>query len=234
MPTGPGGSDAQGIWQFGEDDADALSSDLLNRLAESVSTELAVDRGRLTAAEGEIDALQLLVDRIIPTAATNGSVSATGVVTSTAQSNVRVRTAFPSGFTVFDIYYDLTTSAASSINARLAVDATDAATAYDNQRSTQINASAAAVQSGNQPDLQLSPIAVAGRHVGRIRLTNPNVAAATFWEASTFTSANPMTASSGRSQNSGLHRTGTAYNSFNLIPASGNITVNRLTIKGVS
>ena len=37
MPTGPGGLDSNGIWQFGEDDSEALASDLLNHGMGSVS-----------------------------------------------------------------------------------------------------------------------------------------------------------------------------------------------------
>ena len=38
MPIGPGGLDSNGIWQFGEDDSEALASDLLNLGMASVST----------------------------------------------------------------------------------------------------------------------------------------------------------------------------------------------------
>ena len=37
MPTGPGGLDSNGIWQFGEDNSEALASDLLNLGMGSVS-----------------------------------------------------------------------------------------------------------------------------------------------------------------------------------------------------
>lgn len=37
MPTGPGGLDPNGIWLYGEDDTEALASDLLNLGMESVS-----------------------------------------------------------------------------------------------------------------------------------------------------------------------------------------------------
>jgi hypothetical protein len=41
MPLGPGGLDANGIWLYGEDDSEALASDLLNLGMESVSDALA-------------------------------------------------------------------------------------------------------------------------------------------------------------------------------------------------
>ncbi len=40
MPIGPGGLDPNGIWQYGEDDSEALASDLLNLGMSSVSTAL--------------------------------------------------------------------------------------------------------------------------------------------------------------------------------------------------
>lgn len=54
MPTGPGSEDAQGQWQYGEDDAEALASDLLNYGQSRVSTGFAADRARLTALEAAI------------------------------------------------------------------------------------------------------------------------------------------------------------------------------------
>jgi hypothetical protein len=41
MPLGPGGLDANGVWQYGEDDSEALASDLLNLGMESVSDVIA-------------------------------------------------------------------------------------------------------------------------------------------------------------------------------------------------
>lgn len=52
MPTGPGSFDANGIWLYGEDDTESLASDLLNIGQDSVSDQLTIDRGRLTALEG--------------------------------------------------------------------------------------------------------------------------------------------------------------------------------------
>jgi len=47
MPTGPGGLDSNGIWQFGEDDSEALASDLLNLGMGSVSTAISTLGGVL-------------------------------------------------------------------------------------------------------------------------------------------------------------------------------------------
>ena len=56
MPTGPGGLDSNGIWQFGEDDSEALASDLLNLGMASISTEV----GLLDAAVAAIVTGQIL------------------------------------------------------------------------------------------------------------------------------------------------------------------------------
>jgi len=173
--------------------------------------------------------------QIVPTAATNGAVSGAGVVTSGAVALVRVRTAFPSTFRVFQIDYDVTTSAAAGLNARFAVDATDATTAYDNQSFTAVNATAAAVQSLNAAEVQVSSGigAINARHVGQIMVTTPNTTDATMWNIAGVASTNPMTTATGLYNVSGLHRTLTAYNSFTIFAGSGNVTVNRLTVKGL-
>lgn len=173
--------------------------------------------------------------RIIPTAATNGSVSAAGVVTSTAQTLVRVRTAFPSTFTVFRIIFDVTMSAATAPLIRLAVDGTDASTNYDYEQLRAFSTTVDAAQSLAQTSGALSPLGVAAmRHFGELLITDPNAAARTLYTASTVATVDPMTTGSGKLAVAGQHRTATAYNSINFFGASGNITVNRLTVEGIS
>lgn len=58
-----GANDAQGIWQYGEDDSNATFSALMNRLGTSTSTQFGVDRGRLTTLE--------LPGRVVNTVQTN-------------------------------------------------------------------------------------------------------------------------------------------------------------------
>jgi len=65
MPTGPGGLDANGVWQYGEDDTEALASDLLNLGMASVSTEV----GLLDAAVAAIVTGQIL--QVVSTAKTD-------------------------------------------------------------------------------------------------------------------------------------------------------------------
>lgn len=49
MPTGPGALDTEGIYQYGEDDERPLGSDLLNLLANSVSTQFTLTRDEIQA-----------------------------------------------------------------------------------------------------------------------------------------------------------------------------------------
>lgn len=172
---------------------------------------------------------------VVPSAATNGSVTANGVVTSTAQTLVRIRDAFPSGYRVFRVTYDVTMSV-STLVFKLASGATDASTAYDYQRTTEISTTVATVQDLNQSFGSLSAIPVAGaRHVGEFLLTDPNFAGPTYYNGyATVAPPAAMTASTGATRVAGLHRTATAYDSLTMLPASGNITVNRLTVTGVS
>lgn len=175
-------------------------------------------------------------NRIIPSAATNGSVNDLGVVTSTAQSLVRVRDAFPSGFVVFKLTFDVTMSGVSDVMFRLAVDATDAATAYDAQILRGINATtASARQLLNQNQGSLTDYTSASRHVGEAVFFGPNVADRTLVRVQSMGTDNPMTStSSGVSEIGGQHRTATIYNSLTLLGTTGNVTVNRLSIEGVS
>lgn len=199
------------------------------------SQAFAVDTGiryRFTSTAGAYAAMPGL---ILPSAATNGTVT-DGVVTSTAQSLVRVRDAFPSGFSVHKVTFDITASAASGISLKFAVDATDAATAYDSQRTTSLNATVAASQTLNGTSGEVSAVGVAtARHFGEILITDANVAGPTYWNArATVAPPGAMTTATGMSLSAGLHRTATAYNSLTIAPGSGNVTIHRLTVEGVS
>lgn len=56
MATGAPGTN--GVWQYGEDDSEATFSALLNKVASTTNTQIGVDRGRLTTAEGKITSLE--------------------------------------------------------------------------------------------------------------------------------------------------------------------------------
>ena len=56
MATGSPGTN--GVWQYGEDDSEATFSALLNKAASTTDTQFGVDRGRLTALEADVTALE--------------------------------------------------------------------------------------------------------------------------------------------------------------------------------
>lgn len=177
--------------------------------------------------------------RIVPSAVTNGSFNAdTGVMTSSAQTEVRARDVFLTGFSMFRVAYDVTMSAAAGPGLRLASGwpASDSITEYDSERITSINATGAEVQTLNGNKFELSAISVAGaRHVGQFTLINPNVGGQTFISGtSTVVSPTAMTTSTGGARIEGFHRTAASYDSLTLLAPSGTITVNRWTIEGVS
>lgn len=173
--------------------------------------------------------------KILPSAATNGSVDADGLVTSGAQSLVRIRDAF-TGFTVIRCQYNVTMSAAAGLAVRVASGATDATTGYDSERTTSISSSGAEVQNLNGDKYEVSSIGVAGAtHVGEFLLFNPSIADVTWISGnSAVAPVAGMTTSTGRAGIGGMHRTATAYDSLTFLAPSGTITLNKVSLEGVA
>ena len=67
-----GALDAQGVYQYGEDDIASLVSDLLNKLAASTSTQFAADRVRIAAAETKLAYKRSYVQNITAGPVNNG------------------------------------------------------------------------------------------------------------------------------------------------------------------
>ena len=58
MSAGPGYTDAEGVYFFGEADEEALFSDLLNLLSTAVSAQLVLVRAGADTADGRLDDLE--------------------------------------------------------------------------------------------------------------------------------------------------------------------------------
>lgn len=102
MGAGPGFDDAQGVYQYGEDDLETLMSDLLNLGQQSVSDALVLDRARLATLEEY----------------TGPWAEAAGVISSAANSTGNTTVIFPVGrFTVPPIV----TLAAGTVSVNLAL-----------------------------------------------------------------------------------------------------------------
>ena len=89
MATGAPGTN--GVWQYGEDDSEATFSALLNKVAGTTDTQIGLDRGRLTTAEGKITSLE----GTRPGTAGKPLYTSAGISTTSASAQVTVT--FPSG-----------------------------------------------------------------------------------------------------------------------------------------
>ena len=155
-----------------------------------------------------------------------GSVGTYGKVIFSTATAVSINGCFTSTYDNYEIIFDLTTSAAAGLNLTLRLSGTDAITAYDSQRFTAINATAAAAQSLNAANwIGSGGSGIAGAtQSGSIKLFSPAVAVATRARIDNNITANPMTTSSTLYIGALLHRTIAAYDGITFTPASGTIT----------
>lgn len=159
---------------------------------------------------------------VTPTSATNGTIGTYGAVNFSGVSSVSLNGCFTSEFDWYVVKYSLTTSGAGALQGFLRLSGTDAATGYDTQRTTAINATVATVQSLNQTNWIITSIGIAsGIHSGSIELFSPAQAAATSGNSIDLTTPNPMTTSAGQFYGGLLHRTATAYDGFTLAVGTG-------------
>lgn len=129
-----GAYDANGIWNYGEDDNIALFSDTLNLLAESTSDGFTSDRSRISTLES--GSLSGLIP-IAPTSATfvggTGAVSSLGVVSFTTCTSFFINGVFDANYANYKIVMSVT---AGSANAGMAgqytVAGVQTATGYTN------------------------------------------------------------------------------------------------------
>jgi hypothetical protein len=231
MPIGVGGLDAEGVWQYGEDDTETLASDLLGLGFGSVSTQFGIDRARLDDIEEDLYAIPSRVMR--PSAVTGGTIAANGSFNSSSVSVVRPKGVFLAGLPRYHVKFDITTASNTTVNVMLSVNDTDTNTGYDQQRGTDINITAGAAQSLNLAVLMLNGGVNSTRHVGDLYFdTNPAAAAATYFRVETTIAPNPMTTAHGRYVGAGLQRATTAFDGFSFTAGSGNLTVNYCSVVG--
>lgn len=128
-----GANDAQGIWQYGEDDSNATFSALLNRLGTSTSTQFGADRTRLSALETvNASTNKSGLVPVIPTSvnvnAGSGSFnSTTGKITfGSGSSTVSLNGVFTSAYTNYVIVVNIWASGANNaINTRFRLSGSD-------------------------------------------------------------------------------------------------------------
>ena len=167
------------------------------------------------------------VSRVVPssTPGTGNAFNATtGLVTATASSGVQIRGVFSSTYTNYRMVYRLTTSASAGFNMTLTTGATEAVTAYDNQRFTSVSTASSSVLALNTTAMQPDVISNIGIHSGVIEFFSPAEAVATTAISDYFSMTNPGTTAAGGGKSFMQHRTTTAYDGIKFTPYSGTVT----------
>lgn len=183
--------------------------------------------GKVTAAIENADRAEInKTERLVtPTSVSTGSIDTYGAVTFSGASAISVNGCFTSAFEWYRVEFDVTTSGAATLSGALRLSGTDAATAYDNQRISGVDASPTTAQTLNQTAFRVTVTGITGEHSGTIKFRNPALAVSTKMEVFAGASANPMTSTTGSVFIGYLsHRTLTAYDGFTITPSTGNIT----------
>lgn len=90
-----GSYDANGIWQYGEDDNIALFADTLNKLADSTSDAFTADRGRISTLEaGSLAGMIPVKPTSVQVASGSGSFNSLGTVTFTGATQISLNGVF--------------------------------------------------------------------------------------------------------------------------------------------
>ena len=144
-----GSYDANGIWNYGEDDNIALFSDTLNLLAESTSDGFTDDRARLSTLEaGSLSGLVPLVPSSVTVATGTGAFNTVGKVTFSGATAVTLNGVFSSQYENYKVLINLTNATATTGNIISRVGATASGYAYQLFRgySSTVSATASSAQ----------------------------------------------------------------------------------------
>lgn len=164
---------------------------------------------------------------VTPTTVAGTGVSLSGAkVVASAATAVSVNGCFTSAYSVYDVMYNLTSSGSATMGMTLRLSGTDSTTGYDRVFSRGLNATNTVGTTLNAASWALDITSVTGRHVGKVRLFDPAIAAGTtaLIESGTTASAAMTTADGGVYELMVFHRPATAYDGFTVTPTSGNVT----------
>lgn len=224
MPAGNGFTDDQGVWQYGENDAQALASDLLNLGQASVSDQFTADRTRL----GNLEAIRPGMLKIRPATAAAAGVGATATIAADrtvqvagAATAVSLNGLFDGTFENYKLYATIRGTANGIVTVRLRKAGADDSSA---NYSYQGFGMSAAASSGGGPAGQAGWAATnQGMQNQDIELDilGPAIAAATRYKSSYYQEA-------GATQMVGLmggkHALASAFDGISLILSSGTFT----------
>lgn len=186
-----------------------------------------------------VNAIIALVNAIAYNVVTPTSVAGTGVslsganVIASAATSVSINGCFTSTYDWYEVEFDLTTSGAATISGTLRLSGTDAATAYDNQRSSGVDATNTTAQTLNQTSFRITVTGITGRASGTLKIFRPALAVQTTGVVVAGASANPGAAGA-MSIFTGFwsHRTLTAYDGITFTPSTGNVT-GTIKVRGI-
>lgn len=112
-----GSYDANGIWNYGEDDNIALFSDTLNMLAESTSDAFTDDRSRLSTLEaGSLSGLIPVKPTTVTVGTGTASVNDLGVVTFTGATSIQLNGVFSTAYANYRIIFQSANTTDNSNN----------------------------------------------------------------------------------------------------------------------
>lgn len=112
-----GSYDANGIYQYGEDDNIALFSDLLNLGTESTSDAFTDDRARLATLEaGSLSGLIPVKPTVLTVAGGTGSINDLGTVTFTNCTSIALQGVFTTLYRNYKIVLNIAASAGGNVN----------------------------------------------------------------------------------------------------------------------
>lgn len=232
-----GANDAQGIWQYGEDDSNATFSALLNRLGTSTSTQFGVDRGRLTTLEARsLSGLVPIVPSSVSISGGTATTSTSGAVTFGAgTTQVTLNGVFTSAFKNYRIVFFGTKNAVAAndfVILQLTASGTAAATNY--------NQAAVAFAMSNAASQNLGGTGGTGFSGARIyQASTPFSASYDIFQPQVATKTTLSGISYGTTLgdeqqvlSSGIHQTASSYDGLKLIP-TGNAMSGQVAVYGI-
>lgn len=223
-----GSYDANGIWQYGEDDNIALFADTLNKLADSTSDAFTADRGRISTLEaGSLAGLIPVAPESIVVATGTAAVNALGVVSFTGATVISLNNVFTSAYKNYRFILNVTAvTATMSTQIRLRNAGADLSGAAYNriQMAVIANATTATAGANGQTSYDLgSTSVVANKMVASGDIFAPNETLQTSFATTTIGYA--VSASFWASWTGGGNYTpSTAVDGISFICSAGNFT----------
>lgn len=222
-----GANDAQGIWQYGEDDSNATFSALMNRLGSSTSTQFGVDRGRLTTLEARsLSAFSPVVPSSVDKSGGTSTVATNGTVTFATVAYVSLNGVFTNTYDYYKIFFSYSGSATAANTIRLRSTGTDNTTAnYVVGRTYQDDNVGGFQNTGVQTAWGTVPSASVAQYNAEITLVNPKQAAPTQgWHIAGASTSSSSGSKMVNQSGSMLFQASTSFDGISIIASTGTIS----------